>query len=163
MATWAEIRAARVAQEDAVREAMSEAEDQVLRDQMALAARLKGERGDKGDKGDKGDPGAQGAKGDSGIDGHDGANGRDGADGSVGPMGADGLPGRDGVDGSPGQPGERGPRGAPGVYVTQSSFQRDQQGQRIEAVVEQLSDGTQRTFSVQRDSTGRPVELVHVP
>jgi hypothetical protein len=67
--------------------------------------------------------------------------------GDAGERGLGGPAGRDGRD------------GRDGVYTMYSASLRGEGG-RIVAVLETLSDGTQRRFTVLRDAGGRPVELV---
>ena len=151
---WAKRREARLADEQAMREAEKQQQAEMDR----LIAALQGAKGDKGDTGDTGGPGDPGPVGDVGLpgrDGTDGSHGRDGANGSDGSAGRDG---RNGMDGSPGTPGELGPRGLPGAYTMRSTFQYD--GQRLTGVVEFLSDGTSRLLAVKRNDQGRPVDLV---
>ena len=122
-----------------------------------LAARLKGDKGDPGERGEKGDPGERGEKGEQGERGYrgeQGERGERGEKGERGERGEDGAPGRDGKDGA------RGPQGLPGPMCVRSEFQYGA-GQRLEAVVEWMSDGSQRILHVQRNAAGRPVGLTH--
>jgi hypothetical protein len=138
-----EARLAREAQERAAQEQMSEMESELLRKTLLQMAGLKPEE-------------LKGKDGRDGINGEHGRHGRDGLDGRNGDPGLPGLPGLPGKPGTPGKPGDPGP---PGVHTVRSAFVRDDTGQRIEAVVEYLSDGSERTLRVQRDDAGRPVGL----
>ena len=150
---WAPRRAERLA-----REAMTTAQAEST---AGLPDWLKEQiKGDPGPPGERGLPGETGLRGERGLPGRDahmrgrpGERGMDGLPGAPGPRGLDGLHGRDGRDGAPG------PKGDPGVYTVRSEFRRDASGQRIEGVVEYLSDGTERTLMIQRDEIGRPREL----
>lgn len=136
--------------------AQAELMRQFAEELKSLGVLVRGKDGAPGERGTDGNHGKDGAPGERGADG---TNGRDGIDGAPG---ANGRDGRDGIDGAPGVMGPRGLMGPAAPTVQRSVFARDD-SQRIAGVVEYLSDGTERTFTVQRDATGRPIgmEITH--
>ena len=147
---WAKRRTERQAREAAEQQAAMSADAHTQEQMKSLLLKLSGMTPEEL----KGAPGAPGAPGGPGKDGSHGLNGKDGRDGHDGVNGLDGRHGQDGKDGL------KGDKGDPGAHAVRSMFRRDDTGQRIEAVVEYLSDGSERTFHVQRDDRGRPVELI---
>lgn len=164
---WAKRRDARLAAEEAqrreelsrARDAVAEANRKQQEDLRWILSEIRGPQGPEGKAGAPGEPGSRGERGERGERG------------PAGSSGAVGLPGRDGRDGAPGAPGMPGPQGPQGpagpagvsIYTVGTEFLRDATGQRIEGVIEALSDGSSRTMTVVRDDRGRPTGLALQP